>query len=325
MTAAKRDCNAVVTQRRRRPPCYVRRVTESRRGLIYGVAAYTTWGIAPLYWKLLARVPPAEIIAHRVVWGLLAFIVLVWGAGVVPAVRAAVADRKTLAMMALSGALLATNWGVFVGAVVTGHIVDASLGYFINPLVSIALGMVVLKERPRRLQWLAIGLAVIGVAIWTWRAGGIPWIALVLATTFGSYGLVRKVAHVDSLAGSTIETALLAPLAIGYLALAAVGGHGQLGHATTGVQLLLLSTGVVTAVPLLMFASAARRLPLSTLGFLQFVAPSVQLVIGVIVYGEALTADQVIAFTAFWLGLAVFSADLVRQSRRPARISRTGR
>lgn len=182
-----------------------------------------------------------------------------------------------------------------------------------------------LKERPRRLQWLAIGLAVIGVAIWTWRAGGMPWIALVIATTFGSYGLVRKVAHVDSLAGSTIETALLAPLAIGYLGIAAVAGHGQLGHATTGVQLLLLSTGVVTAVPLLMFASAARRLPLSTLGFLQFVAPTVQLLVAVIVYGEALTADQVVAFAAFWLGLAVFSADLVRQSRRPALISRTGR
>jgi chloramphenicol-sensitive protein RarD len=299
-------------------------VSEARRGLSRGIAAYGLWGIAPLYWKLLASVGPLEIIAHRLVWGALACAALVWLTGVAPAVRAALADRKTMAMMALSSVLLTANWGTFIGAVVTGHIIDASLGYFITPLVSVALGTVVLGERLRRLQWLAIGFAVAGVAILTWRAGRLPWISVVLATTFGVYGLVRKTARVDSLSGSTIETALMAPIAIGYLVVLALGGDGQLGHARWSRELLVLSTGVVTAVPLVLFTSAARRLPLSTVGFLQFLAPTVQLVLATLVYGEPFTRDQLIAFAAIWLGLAAFSADLLRQPRGPV-ISRTGR
>ena len=299
-------------------------MNASRRGLGYGIAAYLLWGIAPMYWKQLTGVSPAEIIAHRLVWGAFTFAAIVGIAGAAPAVRAAIADRKTLAMMALSGALLTANWGMFVGAVVTGHILDASLGYFINPLLSVALGTLVLRERLRRLQWLAIGLAMTGVLMWTWRAGRVPWIALVIAVTFGCYGLVRKIARVESLAGSTIETALLTPIAGGYLAILAVGGGGQLGHASAGLQLLVLVTGVVTAVPLLLFSSAARRLPLSTLGFLQFLTPTMQMVLGVVVYGEPLARDRLIAFAAIWLGLIALSVDLVHQSRRPP-ISRTGR
>jgi len=302
-------------------------VSESRRGLAYGITAYSLWGFAPLFWKLLGGVSPIEVLAHRVVWGAIAFVGIVWIAGAGPAVRTALRDRRTVAAMALSGTLLVINWGTFVGAVATGHILDASLGYFIIPLLSVGLGMVVLHERLRRLQWIAIGLAAAGVALLTWRAGRIPWISIVVATTFGAYGLVRKVARVESLAGSAIETALISPVAAIYLAVVAVRGGGALGHAATGTQLLLLSTGVVTAVPLMMFTSAARRLPLSTLGFLQYIGPTVQFVLAVVVYGEPFAHDQLIAFGLIWLGLAAFSVDLVRQSpgrRAAAPISRTG-
>jgi len=295
-------------------------VNESRRGLAYGVAAYVVWGVVPVYWKLLGAVSPVEILAHRLVWGVVALAGIVRAAGAGPAVRAALVDRRTVAMMGLSGTLLVINWGTFIGAVATGHILDASLGYFIIPLVSVGLGTLVLRERLRRLQWIAIGLAVVGVVILIWRAGYVPWISVVVAVSFGSYGLVRKLARVESLAGSTLETALIVPIAVVYLVILAARGGGGLGHASASTQLLLLSTGVVTAGPLLMFTSAARRLPLSTLGFLQYLAPTGQFVLAVLVYGESFTRDQLIAFGFIWLGLVAFSVDLARQSpgRRPA-------
>ncbi len=290
-------------------------MTEARRGLVYGFIAYGLWGAAPLFWKLLGGVSPIEALAHRVVWGVLAFAGIVAIAGAAPAVRAALADRKTVAVMALSGALLLVNWGTFVYSVASGHILDASLGYFINPLISVALGTLVLRERLRRLQWLAIGLAVAGVAILTWRAGRLPWISMVLALSFGAYGLVRKMARVESLAGSTVETALMAPIALVYLGVLAARGDGQLGHASATLQLLLVSTGLVTALPLLLFTSAARRLPLSTVGFLQYLAPTGQFILAVLLYDEPFAHDQLIAFVLIWLGLAAFSADLAVQSR----------
>jgi chloramphenicol-sensitive protein RarD len=300
------------------------RVSASRRGLIYGIAAYGLWGIAPLYWKLLGDVSPVEILAHRVAWGVLAFAATAGWGGAAPAVLAALRDPKTLAMMALSGALLAVNWGVFIAAVATGHILDASLGYFINPLLSIGLGTLVLRERLRRLPRFAIAAAGVGVAIRTWSIGHLPWISVVLASSFGAYGLIRKVARVESLAGSTVETALLLPLAIGYLALLELRGAGHLGHAATSTQLLLATTGVVTAAPLLLFNSATRRLPLSTIGFLQYLGPTCQLVLATLLYGEAFPRDQLVAFGFIWIGLAAFSVDLVRTSRRPAPVTRTG-
>jgi chloramphenicol-sensitive protein RarD len=290
-------------------------IEESRKGLAYGVAAYGLWGLAPLFWKLVDQVSPIEILAHRLVWGLVAFAAIAYVAGAVPAVLGALRDRRTVAAMALSGVLVVINWGVFVSAVATNNILDASLGYFINPLLSVGLGMVVLRERLRPLQWFAIGLAVAGVAILTWRLGRVPWISLALAGSFGAYGLVRKMARVESLAGSTVETALLAPVGMIYLVVLAVRGDGQLGHASTATQLLLLATGVVTAAPLLLFTSAARRLPLSTVGFVQYLAPTTQFVLAILLYDEPLVRERVIAFVAIWLGLAVFSVDLLRQSR----------
>lgn len=292
-------------------------MSESRKGLVYGIAAYSMWGVIPLFWKLLAHVAPVEILAYRAIGGLGAFALLAWAGGLVPAVRAAVRDRRTVAVMAVSGALLAVNWTVFVLAVATDRLLDASLGYFINPLVSVALGTVMLGERLRRVQWLAIVLAATGVAILTWQAQTLPWIALVLAATFGLYGLVRKTARVDSLAGSTIETALMTPPAIAYLAWLGAHDAGALAHADAQTHALLLATGLITAVPLLLFTSAARRLPLSTVGFLQYLAPTGQFLLAVLAFGEPFARAKLAAFALIWTGLAVFSVDAwrVRQPR----------
>jgi len=290
-------------------------VTEPQKGLVYGIAAYSLWGVIPIFWKLLGHVDAVEILAHRAIWGLGAFVGLALIGNEWPAVRAAFRDRRTLAVMTLSGALLAVNWGTFVAAVATGHLLDASLGYFINPLVSVGLGMVVLGERLRRLQWLAIGLAAAGVTLLTVDAGRVPWISLVLAVTFGLYGLVRKTARVASLAGSTVETAIMTPVAIVYLAVLAARGGGALGHADSTTELLLVATGVITAVPLLFFTSAARRLPLATVGFLQYLAPTGQFLLAVLAYGEPFASGKLAAFACIWAGLAVFSADAIRTSR----------
>jgi chloramphenicol-sensitive protein RarD len=267
----------------------------------------------------MAEISPLEILAHRVVWGMLALLAIVQIARAWPAVRAAVSDRRTLAMMALSGSLLLVNWGTYIFAVTSGRIIDASLGYFINPLVSVGFGTVILHERLRKLQWLAIGLALTGVAIQSLRIGHVPWLSLVLAASFGSYGLVRKLARVESIAGSLIETTLMVPLAAAYLGVLAVHGTGGLGHASLGMQLLLISTGIVTAVPLVLFTSAARQLPLSTIGFLQYLTPSGQFILAITLYHEPFARDQWLAFSLIWLGLVAFSADLVRRARQPNR------
>ncbi len=295
-------------------------MSPTRKGLLHGVAAYGLWGLVPAYWKLLKTVNAVELIAHRAVWGLGAFAVLTMAAGQGAALRAALRDRKTVAVMLLSATLLAVNWSVFVWSTISGHLLDASLGYFINPLVSVGLGTFVLREKLRRLQWIAIACAAGGVAVLTWRAGQVPWIALVLASTFGSYGLVRKVAKVEALVGSTIETIVMVPVAIVYLC---VIGGGALVHDGGTTVSLLIGTGVITAVPLVLFTSAARLLPLSTVGFLQYLAPTGQFVLAVTMFGEPLANEKLAAFSLIWVGLAVFSVDLWRAAHNlsAARVS----
>lgn len=282
-------------------------------GLLQGALAYSLWGIAPAFWRLLLGIEAVELIAHRALWGLLAFVAIVLAAGQWSALRAAVRDPKLVGVMALSGTLLAVNWGIFVAATLHGYLLEASLGYFINPLLSIALGTWVLRERLRRLQWIAIVLASVGVALMTWRTGRVPWIALLLASTFGLYGLVRKTAKVDALVGSAIETFVMAPIAVVYLA---VIGGGAIMHASTSTTLLLASTGIVTAIPLVLFTSAARRLPLSTVGFLQYLAPTGQFLLAVLAFGEPLADGRLFAFGWIWAGLVVFSIDLARAGHR---------
>jgi chloramphenicol-sensitive protein RarD len=288
---------------------------RERTGLLQGVLAYGLWGVVAAYWKLLAGVDPVELIAHRAIWGLTAFGAIVVVAGQWHPFVAAMRDLRLVGVMAVSALLLAVNWTIFVSAIATGHLLDASLGYFINPLVSIALGMLVLRERPRRLQWLAIAAAGVGVGLLTWRAGRVPWIALVLALTFGLYGLVRKTAKLDALVGSTIETVLLAPVAAAYMWRLGGGAMVTADAPTFG---LLVGTGFITAIPLVLFTSAARRLPLSTVGFLQYLAPTGQFLLAVLAFGEPLARDKLLAFGWIWGGLVLFSIDLVRQTRRPA-------
>ena len=281
--------------------------------------AYGIWGVpVPLYWHLLADLDPYEVLAHRALWGVLVFGMIVLAARQGRALAAALRDPRTLAAMTVSSALLCLNWGTFVVAIATDRLLEVSLGYFINPLVSVALGTIVLRERLRPRQWLAVGLAAVGVGIATYQYGEPPWIALILAFSFGLYGLVRKTARADALVGSTIETAIAAPFALAYLAWRYSDGRLAFGHAGVGIDLLIVATGVVSAVPLVLFASAAKRLPLSTLGFLQYIAPTGQFVIAIAAFGEHLAAGRLVAFAWIWAGLVVFTADTWLTTRAAA-------
>ncbi len=296
----------------------VRSVNDSRRGIAQGALAYALWGAVPAFWKLLRGIPAFEVLGHRVVWGLVTLVALCAATGKLSAVRAAARDRKVLVSMAASSVLLAANWGTFVYAVGANRLLEASLGYFINPLVSVALGVLVLGERLRHGQKLAILLATTGVTLLTIQRGHVPTLALILAGSFGLYGLVRKTAKVESLAGTTLETALMATPAAAMLIVLATRGQGSLGHASLTTHLLLVATGVVTAVPLLLFTSAARRLPLSTVGFLQYLAPTGQFLLAVLAYHEPFSLHTLGAFVIIWAGLAVFSYDAWQVTARTA-------
>ncbi|AUX30813.1 MULTISPECIES: EamA family transporter RarD [Sorangium] len=288
---------------------------EAALGVVYGVAAYSAWGVVPVFWKQLRHVGAVEILAHRTVWSLLAFAALTLVTGQLRALGAALRDRRVVGAMAATGALVSANWVLFIYAVSVGRVLDASLGYFINPLLSVLLGMVFLRERLRPAQWIALGLAAAGVVHLAVRAGAVPWIALALAGTFGVYGLLRKVVAVNSLPGSTLETLFIAPLGAAYLASLHARGAGAMGRVDLRTDLLLAATGIVTALPLVWFTNAARRLSLTTLGFLQYLAPSGQFLLAVLVYGEPFTATQAVSFACIWTGLAVFSADAALRAR----------
>jgi len=281
--------------------------------MLYGVAAYGFWGAVPLFWKQLTHLPAVEILSHRIVWGVLAFAALALVRGRMTDVRAALVDPKTRLTLLASAALLGCNWLVFIYSVNTGRVLHASLGYFITPILSVVLGMVVLKERPERPLLVAVGLGAIGVVLLTVRAGGLPWISLVLATSFGLYGLLRKTVTADALPGSTLETLFMVPLAAGYLIWLTLQGRGQLVSGDVSTLMLLLVTGPVTALPLLWFSNAVRRVTLTTLGFLQYLAPVGQFLLAVIVYREAFGAAQLAAFACIWLALAIFTITSLRR------------
>jgi chloramphenicol-sensitive protein RarD len=293
-------------------------VNHDRRGLAFGVAAYVFWGVVPLYWRLLRGIDPIEILAHRTVWGLAAFVVICAWLGAFPAMRRAAREPRTVRVLLVSGACLLVNWGVFIYAVSTERVLHASLGYFINPLVSVLLGMLVLRERLRPLQWVAMAFAFAGVVQLAARAGGVPWIALALAGSFGIYGLLRKTAPVEALAGSTLETAFMAPLGAVYLATLHVRGASTFLHGNAFTDALLVSTGLITALPLVWFTAAARRLPLATVGFLQYLAPTGQFLCAVLAFREPFAAGELAAFGCIWAALGVFTVDLFRARLAPA-------
>ncbi|WP_199422641.1 EamA family transporter RarD [Actinotalea solisilvae] len=288
-----------------------------RTGLALGLGAYLLWGFLPLYFPLLAPAGPVEIIAHRVVWSLLFCLVLLPLTGGWSAFTRALRDRRMFGTLAGAGALVAVNWLVFVHGVLTGHTVDTALGYYINPLVTVALAVLALGERLRRAQWVALGVGAAAVVVITVGVGRLPWIALTLAVTFGLYGLIKnRVGRtVPAVASLAVETAVLSPVALAYLGWLAATGSAAFGAHGAGHAAALVASGVITAVPLLLFGGAARRLPLSVVGMLQYLAPTLQFLVGVLWFGEEMPLARWVGFGLVWLALVVLTADGLRQTR----------
>ncbi len=279
-----------------------------RRGVLLAIGAYVLWGLFPIYWKQLEQVPSVEIIAHRIVWSLVFILIIVLSSRRLKELRLAVRSKKVLSAYTLGAILLAINWTTFVWAVNAGFVVDASLGYFINPLVSVLLGVIFFRERLRIWQWVAIGLAATGVLYLTIRYGSLPWIGLVLAFSFGTYGLIKKGASLEAVEGQALEMLILFLPAMIYLFSLEKQGLGTFGH-NFSLSILLALGGAVTATPLLMFAAAARRIPLSMIGMLQYFAPSLQFSIGVWLYDEPFSTVRLTGFCLIWAGLAIYSAE----------------
>jgi chloramphenicol-sensitive protein RarD len=264
------------------------------------------WGFFPIYWKLLHDVPALQVIGHRIAWSFVLLIAIILATRQWKEFRSAALERKTIAIYSIAAVLLSINWLVYVWGVNAGFIVETSLGYFINPLISVLLGVVFLRERLRTMQWIPIGLAAAGVIYLTVTYGRLPWIALSLAVSFGIYGLVKKLAPLGSLYGLTLETALVFPIALIYLSFVGFRGTGSFLEEGMLTDILLIGTGAVTSIPLLMFASAARQIPLTMIGVLQYVAPTLQFLIGVFLYHEPFDQSRLIGFSMVWLALIIF-------------------
>ena len=290
--------------------------SSTRRGLALGITAYIIWGLFPLYFKTLQAIPALEIIVHRVLWSALggALLLLLWKhPGWLRQLRA---QPRVWWVLAASSLLIACNWLTYVWAVNNDRMLEASLGYYINPLVNVLLGMLLLGERLRRLQWLAVALAALGVLQQLWQLGSLPWVSLLLALSFAFYGLIRKQAPVAALPGLVVETWLLLPLALAWLYLHPAAQSSQPAFWSDSQALWLAAAGPITLVPLLCFNAAARHLPYATLGFLQYLAPTLVLLLAVLVYGEALDRSRLLAFACIWAGLLLYSLDLWRQLKR---------
>lgn len=292
---------------------------EQKIGGSFAVSAYTLWGIAPLYFKQLAFVPAMEILLHRIVWSFLLLAIILTALQQWPKVQAVLRQPKLLAAMLGTALLLAGNWGLFIWAVNNGHMLDASLGYYINPLLNVLLGMLFLGERLRKLQWAAVVLAAIGVVFQLITYGSLPWIALVLAGSFALYGLFRKKLAVDAISGLFVESLLLLPLALWYWWSVADSGASNLMANSLSLNLTLMAAGIITTIPLLCFIAAARRLQLSTMGFFQYIGPSFMFVFGVFLYQEPLASERLLTFGLIWTALLVYSLDTfwqLKQGRR---------
>ena len=295
---------------------------EHRAGVFYAGTGFIVWGLSPIFWKLIDQVPAMQLLAHRVIWcGLLMALLLLLhrDAGLFTALR----RPSTLGALLFSTVLIGTNWFAYIYSIVSGQILQASLGYFISPLVSVLFGVIVLREELRQRQRLAVAIAAVGVGILTWRLGQLPWIALFLAISFGIYGLVRKTVDATPEQGLALETWLLTPLALLYLSGQHQAGDGAFGAHGGTTDILLLLTSVMTATPLLLFTHGARRLPLSTIGIMQYIAPTCQFLLAVLVYREPFDLVQLSAFIFIWVALAVFTVDL-RESVRQRGSSSVG-
>lgn len=282
-------------------------------GVIYAASAFAIWGIIPIYWKFLTHVGPVEIVMHRIMWTLIFALAALAAWQRLPKLWAALRDRRSLGLLTISALLIATNWGIFIWAVTVDRIIETSLGYYINPLVNFVLGAVFLSERLTRIQLIAVGLATLGVLNQTIALGFLPWVSLVLALSFGVYGLIRKTVPVESLEGLTVESIILSPIAFGYVIFLTVTKQGAFLHTDLWTDFNLIIAGPLTAIPLLLFAAGARLVSLSTIGFLQYLAPSIALLIAVFMYNEPFTQTHAITFALIWSALALISWEALRR------------
>lgn len=289
-----------------------------RTGILSAALAFLCWGLFPLYFHAVREVPSMQILAHRMLWSL-AFLLIVLALRRQWAWLKQVRQPRVLGSFVASAFLLSANWLLYIWAVNNGHVIEASLGYFINPLVNIMFGYLLLKERLRRMQWFAIAIAALGVAWLTWQSGSVPWIALCLAASFGAYGLLRKTAALGALEGLSFETMVLFPIAAIYVGWLTVHGENAfLNTPSDTTRWLLIASGPITAIPLLLFASGARQIPLSILGLLQYLAPTIQFLLGVLLFKEAFTADRLVGFALIWAALALFAGEGLLQRGRTA-------
>lgn len=285
------------------------------RGIAYGLMAYGLWGLAPLYWPLLAPASALEILAHRMTWSLIFLAILNAVRKNWAEIWQVMRNPRSLRLLSIAAVLITVNWGLYIWAVVNNHVIDASLGYFINPLINVAFGVLVFREKLRKLQWLAVGVAAAGVLFITLDAAALPWIGLTLGVTFSAYGMVKKMADVDAVESLTVETILLLPLSGAYLIWLFIQGDLALGQHNGWHTLWTLMAGVVTAVPLLAFGAAAVRVPYSTMGILQYGSPTIQFLLGLIVYNEAMSHGRWIGFIIVWIALVIFSIDAIRAGK----------
>ncbi|HBH68140.1 MAG TPA: EamA family transporter RarD [Erwinia persicina] len=289
---------------------------QTRQGIIFALGAYFIWGIAPVYFKLIQQVAPGEIMTHRVIWSFFFMLVLITVSRNWRSVRTLLKHPKKVLLLALSAVVVCSNWLLYIWAVNNHHMLEASLGYFINPLLNVLVGMLFLGERFRRLQWLAVALAGCGVLIQVWQFGSVPAIALGLAISFSFYGLLRKKIAVDAQTGMLIETSwLLLPAAV-YLFALTDSTTSHLGNNPMSLNLLLAAAGVITTVPLMLFTAACTRLKLSTVGFFQYLGPTLMFLLAVLFYGEKMTPDKLVTFGFIWAALALFIADALWSLRR---------
>ncbi|MGV3345468.1 EamA family transporter RarD [Enterobacteriaceae bacterium LUAb1] len=295
---------------------------QTRQGIFCALGAYFIWGIAPAYFKLIDQVPPVEIMTHRVIWSFFFMLLLVSGTRHWKQVSTVLQQPRKVLLLACSGLCVASNWLLFIWAVNNQHILEASLGYFINPLLNVLIGMIFLGERFRRMQWLAVSLAACGVIVQLWKFGSVPIVALGLALTFSFYGLLRKKIAVDAQTGMLIETSWLLPLAAIYLFSIADTSTSHLSHNSISLNLTLIAAGIITTIPLMLFTAAAVRMRLSTLGFFQYLGPTLMFLLAVLFYGEQMTDDKLITFGFIWAALAVFILDATVMLRRlPLRVA----
>ena len=291
-------------------------------GIAYAAIAFFCWGLFPLYFHALGEVPAMEILGHRILWSLLLLVIVLTVRRQWKWLPQTLRQPRVLASFVASAVLLSANWFVYIWSVNNGHVIDASLGYFINPLVNVLLGMLVLKETLRRAQWVAIAIAAAGVLWLTWSAGQVPWIALILGATFGAYGLLRKTAALAALEGLSLETMILFPLALVYVVwLTAHGQNTFINSGSDGTRWLLAAAGPITAIPLLLFAAGARKIPMAVLGLLQYLSPTMQALLGVWVFHETFPAARLVGFVIIWAALALYVGEGLWVNRRRAAVA----